>query len=301
MTPPRKIPCSITGQCFQLELVNSKGMVKSLLLVLLVWTSADCTGEESGKLLRYSTELFGEMDYYRAITEYRRYLSYYPDAPDTTVARLRIFDAYYLAGHYSEAIEWGRNVSGYYGRGTLPQCQIQLRLGECEVKLENPTAAHAAFREASICNDAEVTSRALYRTGISYLMDKEWKGAEQTFSSIPVETVWGERAHRAIAKIREARASPRKNPLTAAVLGLVPGLGYAYVGQPQTGLAALVVNGLSLVATFSAFSHGQAGLGSALGLLSVGWYSGSIYGARVGALKWNHRAEVKLLDDLYYP
>ena len=70
----------------------------------------------------------------------------------------------------------------------------------------------------------------------------------------------------------------KKNPKTAAILSIIPGLGYLYCGYPKTAISSFSVNGLLMWGTKSAFEEDNRGLGIFLGGMSLGLYAGNIYG-----------------------
>ena len=87
---------------------------------------------------------------------------------------------------------------------------------------------------------------------------------------------------------------PYKNPTTAGILaGALPGMGHAYCGRYKDGMVALVLNGLFIWAAVESFHQDNPALGSILGFLELGWYSGNIYSAVNSAHKLNR----KLKDD----
>jgi hypothetical protein len=78
-----------------------------------------------------------------------------------------------------------------------------------------------------------------------------------------------------------------KSPFKAGVLSVIPGLGYWYTGHMRTAISALIVNGLFFLGTFEAFDNENIGLGTALSILSAGWYFGGIYGSMASAVRKN--------------
>jgi len=252
-------------------------------------------------LLEFSEELFQELEYYRAITEFRRYLSYYPHDPATTHVNFRIYDCYFLGERYAEALAWGRRIAKIYDSDTMLVYQAQLRIGDSLLQLNNFSSARTSFKLATGSSDIGIQGKAYYGIGLTYTMEEKWQPAAEAFLSVPEASALFERAKIAGERVIEERYHHRKKPVIAALLNTVPGLGYIYVGQVQTGIAAFIVNSLSYAATYSAFKNDQTGLGTALGFLTIGWYTGGIYGARVGAYKHNSRMTEILFEDLYYP
>lgn len=82
----------------------------------------------------------------------------------------------------------------------------------------------------------------------------------------------------------------KKSPLIAPLLNaLIPGTGYLYLGQIQTAITALLVNGLFIAAAIFFFK--RKAYAAALIFLSfeAGWYFGGIHGGKTGAKFYNER------------
>ena len=99
----------------------------------------------------------------------------------------------------------------------------------------------------------------------------------------------------------------KKNPTLAGGLNaLLPGLGYLYLGQKQSALTALLLNGLTAGA--AVYFYRNDNLPAALLTLSFesGWYFGGIYGAKEEAKFFNTRtfekaAHYRMRDHKLYP
>jgi TM2 domain-containing membrane protein YozV len=70
---------------------------------------------------------------------------------------------------------------------------------------------------------------------------------------------------------------------------IVPGAGYLYLGQKQSALTALLLNGLFIGATYYFFHHGNVPAGVIFASFEAGWYFGGIYGAGEEAKFYNER------------
>jgi hypothetical protein len=99
----------------------------------------------------------------------------------------------------------------------------------------------------------------------------------------------------------------RKNPTLASGLNaILPGLGYLYLGQKQSALTALFINGLTTAA--AVYFYKNDNLPAALLTLSFesGWYFGGIVGAKHEAEFFNTRvfegaAHYRMRDHKLYP
>lgn len=101
-----------------------------------------------------------------------------------------------------------------------------------------------------------------------------------------------------VAQVQRFQHLPQKSPVLAGVLSILPGAGHVYIGQPMIGLTAFLWNGLFGYALYEAIVNRQIGLSIALGVFEFLWYSGSIFGAVSGAMKFNRDARRNALEDL---
>lgn len=82
----------------------------------------------------------------------------------------------------------------------------------------------------------------------------------------------------------------KKSVSTAQWLNaLLPGSGYLYLGQRQTAFTAFLVNGLFIAASVQFFRHGYTAAGIITTSFEAGWYFGGIAGAGYEAKFYNER------------
>jgi hypothetical protein len=77
---------------------------------------------------------------------------------------------------------------------------------------------------------------------------------------------------------------------------IIPGAGYLYIGQKKTALTAMLVNGAFIYATYEFFHKGFIGAGIIFASLEFGWYAGGIYGVGLEAKVYNERLYEKKIN-----
>ena len=80
-----------------------------------------------------------------------------------------------------------------------------------------------------------------------------------------------------------------KSPRLGGLLGIVPGLGYAYSGEWGNMFRSLFLNGIFGWAMFECADHEEWGLFAVTTFFELTWYSGSIYGGIDAAHRYNQR------------
>jgi len=86
--------------------------------------------------------------------------------------------------------------------------------------------------------------------------------------------------------------------LLVLVLGLVPGLGYAYSGEYANAVRSLILNSLFIWGMVEAAEHEEWGIFAVVTFGEITWYSGSIYGGLDAAHRRNRRRLESALTDV---
>lgn len=271
--------------------MSSKSLI---VIVLCAWFSLfiihpfyALAKDDAELLFRFAEQLRNEQEFYRAITEYQRFLAYFPESPKALDAYFNIFDCYFLGERYLDAMAWCRRIQSNY-----PQEEVisltKFNIGKCLFKVENYSSAKNFFSDViATAHDSVLKDQARYWSGLCYLRESEWEKAFHEFSAIPANSPLSTKSQFAARRALEGNSLPRKNPLLAGLFSIVPGGGYVYTGSVQTGLAALLVNSLFALGAYSAFREEGTGVGVFISVITLGWYTGGIYGSVVGAHKYN--------------
>lgn len=229
-------------------------------------------GEED--VWRFGETLLADGEYYRAVSEYKRLLYYFPASAHAAAARQRIALALLLGGEPAQALPYiDAQLAGAPGRP--------------------PAAAE---------RDGWLVLRAIGRMDLD--ADKPYplrKGnldrARADLSAVSAASARHEQIAGFLQALDQPPDLPHKSPALAGTLSaVIPGTGSFYVGRYAEGSLALFVNALLISGTVTAFQEHQDGLGVGLGVLALAFYGGSIYAAVSGAHKYNDRAASAYLD-----
>lgn len=68
---------------------------------------------------------------------------------------------------------------------------------------------------------------------------------------------------------------------------ILPGTGYFYVGQIQSGITSMLLNALFIGSAYTFFKHGYTSAAIITTSFELGWYFGGIYGAGEAAKRYN--------------
>jgi len=234
--------------------------------------------------LAFGDELMMQKRYPAAELEYERLAAIHPADPRRDEAIARMLNAAHQTEDYTFSLSLSRSW-----RDRLPdpsRCLPALYAVQSLYDLENYSGALSEGFPGDC--PVDIHARYQYVRGLSRLRLKDWNGAPQEFGAVNAGSVWRKNADEAAAGAPEGAVIHWKSPALAGTLSaVVPGSGYLYSDRPQTAAAAFTVCGLFGGATYSAAHAGQPGLAALLALLSLGWYSGGIYGSVQAAHREN--------------
>lgn len=256
---------------------------------------------QSAEVLAFADHLLLDGDYYRAITEYRRYLFLERGrGPQSPRAALAIGEALLRGGQYDAA---GRQFDGIAVRALDVGLKHTALYGAAKSYLYDGRPEMAKPRLRMIAEDpaasAALKEEATWLLAWGHFDAGELALAEQIFRDIAKQD--GVRAQSAAAAAEKLGTEDEiefKDPAWAGVLSVVPGGGHFYLGQWGVGTASLIWNGLFIYATTSAVLSQDYGTAAVLGSFELGWYAGGIFGAVSGAYKQNRDAVRNWRDDV---
>jgi hypothetical protein len=251
---------------------------------------------EASLAANFARTLAGEGDHYRAIGEYKRALFLAPGSSEAGRWRYGIAESYRRGEQHDAAVrafdELGSSDPGWRPFAALGAARSTLAAGNADVAVIRAREAATLLEPMGRAREAYwVEAWALLKAG----RDAEAKAA---FERARGDGMLGEAADRALAAMPSLEQLPTKSPALAGALGLVPGLGHLYLGEPGTALSALAWNGVFAWALVDALRAEQWSLAVVLGMFEAMWYGGSIVGAVSGAHRYNHDARVNALEDL---
>lgn len=253
----------------------------------------DLSGEDS-HLFSFAQMLESEGDYKQALIEYRRLTLYFPNSPYKKQAMKSMLRCYYKSEEYLAAIHWGEEL---LSKGDMieEEDEIKFLIGLSYFKVENYQSARKYFSEMMDNGKDDLREKGILLEGLSYAKERKWEESEKAFAQIKPDSKFYDNAKQSIELSKRGKNLHKKSPVIAGLLGIVPGLGYLYSGYEQTAVASFIVNGLFIYGTVEAFKQHNEGLGIMLGIISLGWYSGNIYGSVKSAQRSNIKAERDIL------
>ena len=272
---------------------RGRGMVWGLGLAL----ASVCGAQAPESVREFGDHLFRQGDYYRAITEYERFVFLAPEHAAAAEVRLRIGEAYYFgekwdaAARIFRALETPEKDENVRRTSALYLAAIALRQKEPQRSADLLEKFLADFPDDPRRTDV-VGQLILLDLRSGRLGEAERRLAEANAgetSSLPLGA----------ADLEEWKRLPRKSPLLAGSLSAVlPGAGQAYVGHWSDAALAFGLNAVFAWGTYAAFHQDEDILGCFLLALDTTWYFGNVYNAANGARRANQHRQNRFFENL---
>ena len=242
------------------------------------------------KQFAFAESLFGEKDYFRAITEYKRFLFLYPgDSDRAEAAQFRIGECYLRAERWEEAIEAFNVFLRRYPESVRVDEALLFR-GTAEKKLKRFSEALSSFDTVVDRDTRKYRDRGVYEGALLLLEQGDWPQARERFLRVSGENPLARPAVVYSGGLEKEGEIPTKSPAVAGTLAaLLPGAGHLYTDRPKDALIAFLLNGAFIWAAIELFDDGNAVAGGVVTFFELGWYTGNIYSAVSSAHKYNRR------------
>lgn len=241
--------------------------------------------------LKLGDAFMAEGEYYRAITEYKKFLFLFPDSEKADYALFRVGLANYRGEEYETATHTLVTVRETYGRSRVAADSGYFE-GLSLWKLGRFDRAETAFdRVVALDTESEYASLALLGKSLVSYDAKNISGCRHELvrflASYPQDPR-ADNVRETIALLDKNQELPRKSPVLAGVMSaFVPGSGYMYAGRYGDGIMAFIVNGLFIAGTVVAIHEENYAVAAIVGGIGLPFYVGNIYGSANAATKWN--------------
>jgi len=242
-------------------------------------------------LLSFAESLSAEKDYYRAVTEYKRFLHYFPDDPRAPSAQLKMAESFLAGERWQQADQAFEKVWALYpdSAEAIIAKRAYADAAYMRKDYENAKQRYAQLKQAqSNKPSAEVS----YRSGLIALQQNRPAAARLQFQNLELGL-----AQQLSLSLDQYEKLPQKSPRLAATLSaILPGAGQLYTERPKQAGIAFSLNAAFIYGAIEAWNNENYAVSGILSLFELGWYGGNIYNAMNNAHKYNRQQRQNFLN-----
>ncbi|MBI4495693.1 MAG: tetratricopeptide repeat protein [Deltaproteobacteria bacterium] len=261
--------------------------------------------EEPGLLLTETRQMglgdsfFRDGDFYRAITEYRRFLYLFPESPRADEALFKIGRSYFQGRRWDEAIAAFGELEKKFPLTRFATQALLLAGRSFMEKKDYPAARRLFLSVKGIAPDSPEADEGQMDMALAYLREERYKEAAEAFRQVSRSSRLHPSADYLAAGLDRISDLPGKSPAGAGLLAaLLPGTGHLYVGRYRDAAVAFALNAAFIAGAIEAFRRESYVVAGILTFFELGWYSGNIYSAVSSAHKYNRQMKQDYLDRL---
>ncbi|MEE9147101.1 MAG: tetratricopeptide repeat protein [Candidatus Tectomicrobia bacterium] len=266
------------------------------LAVLLLMAPLFGTGEAARldpagtSLYSFGLHLFQLGEYYRAITELKRFSLLFPRHQRQPAAYVLIGLALQENGRYDAAMVYFQGLRQRHKAADVDRIAA-FKLGELRFVQQQYDQAVKHFQHfLNAFPDGPLAHRTTYLLGLSWALTQRPHQAQQVLKTLSPHHPFFDQALALRHELSPTMPSAPKSPRLAGTLGgILPGAGHLYLGKPRHALTAFLLNGLFITGAVYALLEGLEAVTAILLYFETGWYLGNINSAVEGAREINLR------------
>ena len=269
------------------------------LLYLSVVAQPVAAAERADLLWSFAGHLYQEQDFYRALSEYQRFLFLFPTDPRVPEAELQIGRCYRREGKFQKAFTHlirlhNRRAEESAGREALLE-MVAIR----EEQGRYPEAIYWAKQFIERYPDYAEIDDVYVRLAWLQIDSGKYEEAITTLELLQPESTHYPRVRSLRQALEQRPETAKKSPAVAGTMSAVlPGSGHLYAGRPGQAASSFLLNALFIAGAVIAFQNDSPVLGGILVFFELGWYTGGIRSAAQAAREENQKRERKFRREL---
>lgn len=271
-------------------------------LLLIVCLSLFINNLYSKDIFNFALHLYENNDYYRAISEFNRFLFYYPGSKKKNEAYLYIVKSYYNAQQYNQAVFEVNNLKKHIKRKYYKE-NMDLILAKSYLYLEQFSFASKIFNSLKENGlSKQIKQKSDYGLIWLQIFKNDWEKANEKLScfikTYP-ESSLKEEAFLLKDDIKQGiNFSPLSPTLAGIMSSVLPGSGQIYCKRIGDGLVAFTFISLLSYGVYYYHKNGPDEMFYGFAVLDVIFYLGNIYTAFGSAHKYNRNFNQQLRNRL---
>jgi len=243
---------------------------------------------------------FHEEDYFRAITEYKRFIYFFPQSSLLEMAYFKVGEAHYKGERWKDAIDAFEKLREKFPQGDITDRSYYFS-GMSYFHQKNYNYSRKYFKKIiRLTKENKLLNDARLQIALSWIEEEKWQNALDSIGEIDEESSLRGFADNIAFGLDEIDKLPLKSPVIAGTLAaVVPGSGHFYTGRKKDGITAFLINGAFIWGAIESYNNENYAVAGILTFFELGWYLGNIYSAVGSAHKYNKRMKDGYIRNLY--
>lgn len=280
----------MTTRCVQ-HILLLAAAVSLLLLIPFHCMAADGVVLTEEIQLKVADAFMEDHEYYRAVTEYKRFIILFPHSQRADYALYAMAMAFYRGEDYGSSLKTFSRLQSAYPESPYLPAVLYIR-GLVQWRMKDRDGALLSFRNVQENHrESEYGPLALLAEALMTMDGEDVEGSLavlKRFALAYPDDPRRDQVTEAILLLGGYADLPRKSEVLAAIMSVfLPGSGYVYAGHPGDGATSFFLNGLFIAGTWAALGNATYALAGITGVIGVPFYLGNIYGSANAAAKWN--------------
>jgi len=269
--------------------------VNVILLILLI--ALPLFAKDSPKDIRqFGDHLFKGEDYYRAITEYKRFLYFHPKHSRANETKLLVGLSYLKGEKWQPALKYFEGLTNHDNRYAD---EAQFLMGQTHLdskKYKNAIMEWQNFLHRY--QKSPLKNAATYQTAWAHFLIENMDDAQSSFLTLH-NKLFNSHSTSMIQEINTWDALPSRSPTLAGIMSaILPGSGQVYTGRAWDGVSAFFINAAFAYGIYETIDREHYVAAGILAIVASGFYGGNILGAVSNAHKFNRRTKDSKFEEL---
>jgi len=245
----------------------------------------------SESLLNFTKDLVSKREYYRAYLELNRLNSYYPD--------FLSLNKFLTSKHYIlfNADKFSDIINSNYDNNNFKKIDLLFKL-DSYIYSGNFDKAEKLVSFWEFGNNTFFDGILIKRKLFLNYLNNDTGNASEFFKKNSNYFNKNIYSIKDIIDYSSNEMKKFKSPVMGAILGIVPGMGYAYADNTNTGIVALIVVALNYSLSFFAFNSNNDSIGFITASIGTFFYGGSILGGYMESVRYNRIIRRNMNDNL---
>jgi tetratricopeptide (TPR) repeat protein len=270
--------------------------------VCLLWAVPvqQVRGEEAAdQVWDFANHLYRKQDFYRALSEYKRFIFLFPSDGRASEAELQIGRCYRYGGELEKAYD---HFVQLFNRRSKEQVGRQALLEIIAIREEQERYSEGIYwvtRFIEHYPDASNIDDVYMLLAWLLIGSGDYEQAVATLNRIPERSEYHSTVVSLSQALRQRPDLSKKSPtLAGAMSAVLPGSGLLYTGRPGEAATSFLLNAIFIAGAVVAFENDSPVLGGILIFFELGWYVGGIRSAADAAREENKQKEVEYHQEL---